>query len=92
MIGAGLYFAFAHQSQSPTYSWPAETGSVNFWAIFCVALVVLFFHRMHGTILHSPEVKLKTLDATYPCRWYWEQALYWCLFVYQLGVFAGYSI
>ena len=43
MIGAGLYFAFAHQSQSPTYNWPAETGSVNFWAIFCVALVGSIF-------------------------------------------------
>lgn len=61
MIVAGLYFAFFHQSQTPDLSWPEQTGSVNFWSIFCVALVGSIFSSdawnnitFTGSEIHNP--------------------------------------
>lgn len=43
MIVAGIYFAFSNTSQIQDFSIPASTGTLNYWGIFCVALVGSIF-------------------------------------------------
>lgn len=43
MIGAGLYFALTHETQTQDFSIPEQTSSYSYWGIFCVALVGSIF-------------------------------------------------
>lgn len=43
MILAGLYYAFSHEAQSPDFSLPQQSFGVDFWGIFCVAMVGSIF-------------------------------------------------
>jgi APA family basic amino acid/polyamine antiporter len=43
MIGAGLYFALTHETQTQDFSVPEQTSSYSYWGIFCVALVGSIF-------------------------------------------------
>ena len=65
MIGAGLYFAFTHDTQIQDYSIPPETSSYSYWGIFCVALVGSIFSSdawnnvtFTGSEIEKPERNL----------------------------------
>ncbi len=65
MIGAGLYFAFTHTTQTQDYSLPKSDQSFSFWGIFCVALVGSIFSSdawnnvtFTGSEIEKPERNL----------------------------------
>lgn len=43
MIGAGLYFAFTNESPTQDYSIPEASFHLDYWGIFCVAMVGSIF-------------------------------------------------
>jgi basic amino acid/polyamine antiporter, APA family len=65
MIGAGLYFAFTHDTQAQDYKLPEETNAYSYWGIFCVALVGSIFSSdawnnvtFTGSEIEKPERNL----------------------------------